>query len=207
MTYGHEEKNDKGKYPHITEEERVTHAAQQDTALQSDEHWKEELKRNHYFPAPEDSPVNFSYRVASSTYAVPYHVVGPMTWKYPYHSGQAHEDLSDRLVPASLYALKVTHPGYCSADDKPARATAGQPCLSAPNRNARWQVGTNSCSPHWNNGWLTGTRSMWLPLQRSTAWCGAVPTGRAPRQTHSIRCFATFKLTTHKSTMGASGRI
>ena len=69
VTYGREEKNDKGKYPHITEEECVTRAAQQDTALQSDEHWKEELKRNHYFPAPEDSPVNFRYRVASSTSA------------------------------------------------------------------------------------------------------------------------------------------
>ncbi len=52
--------------------------------------------------------MNFSYRVSSATYAVPYHVVGPMTWEYPYHSGQAQEDLSDHLVPASLYGLKVT---------------------------------------------------------------------------------------------------
>ncbi len=46
-----------------------------------------------------------------------------MAWEYPYHSGQAQEDLSDRLVPASLYGLKVTRPSYCSADAKPATAT------------------------------------------------------------------------------------
>ncbi len=64
--------------------------------------------------------MNFSYRVGLATYAVPYHVVGPMAWEYLYHSGQAQEDLPDRLVPASLYRLKVTRPGYCSADAKPA---------------------------------------------------------------------------------------
>ena len=79
VTYDRAAKSDKGKYPHITEGERIARAAQQDTALQSDGHWKEQLKRSHYFPTPEDSPVNFSYRVASSTYVVPYHVVGPMT--------------------------------------------------------------------------------------------------------------------------------
>ncbi len=126
VTYDHAAKSDKGKYPHITEEERIARAAQQDTALQSDDHWKEQLKWSHYFPAPEDSPANFSYRVASSTYAVPYHVVGPMTWEYHYHSGQAQEDLSDHLVPASLYGLKVTRPGYCSADDKPATTIEAQ---------------------------------------------------------------------------------
>ncbi len=46
-----------------------------------------------------------------------------MAWEYPYHSGQAQEDLSDQLVPASLYGLKVARPSYCSADAKPASAT------------------------------------------------------------------------------------
>ncbi len=45
---------------------------------------------------------------------------------YPYHSGQAQEDLSDCLVPASLYGLKVTHPGYCSADTRPAPSKEAQ---------------------------------------------------------------------------------
>ncbi len=49
-----------------------------------------------------------------------------MTWEYPYHSGQAQEDLADRLIPASLHGLKVTRPGYCSADAKPATATEAQ---------------------------------------------------------------------------------
>ncbi len=70
--------------------------------------------------------MNFSYRVGPATYAVPYHVVGPMTWEYPCHSGQAQEDLPDRLVPASLYGLKVTRLGYCSADAKPATTAEAQ---------------------------------------------------------------------------------
>ncbi len=70
--------------------------------------------------------MNFSYQVGPTTYAVPYHVVGPMTWEYPYHSGQAQEDLPDQLVPASLYGLKVTRPGYCSANAKPATTAEAQ---------------------------------------------------------------------------------
>ncbi len=62
----------------------------------------------------------------SVTYAVPYHVVGPMTWEYTYHSWQAQEDLADRLIPASLYGLKVVRPGYRSADANPATATEAQ---------------------------------------------------------------------------------
>ncbi len=46
-----------------------------------------------------------------------------MSWEYPYHSGQAKEDLPDRLVPASLYGLKVVRPSYLSAYDKLATAT------------------------------------------------------------------------------------
>ncbi len=49
-----------------------------------------------------------------------------MTWEYPYHSGQAQEDLADRLIPASLYGLKVTRPGYRSANAKPATAKDAQ---------------------------------------------------------------------------------
>ncbi len=46
-----------------------------------------------------------------------------MAWEYPYHSGQAQEDLPDRLVPASLYGLKVVRPGYLSPSDRPATLT------------------------------------------------------------------------------------
>ena len=123
VTYPYADKDEKSKYPHITEEERLARATRQDTALQSDGYWKDQLAGSHYFPTPVDSPVNFSYRVGPAIYVVPYHIVGPMTWEYPYHSGQAQEDLPDRLVPVSLYGLKVTRPGYCSADAKPATTT------------------------------------------------------------------------------------
>ncbi len=103
VTYPRAEKDEKGRCPHITEQERLACAQHQDTACKGDAYWKDQLAHHHYLPTPEHSPVNFSYQVRMSTYAVPYHVVGPMAWEYPYHSGQAQEDLSDRLVPASLY--------------------------------------------------------------------------------------------------------
>ncbi len=64
VTYDRAEKDEKGRYPHIMEEERVARAAHQDITLQSDDYWKEQLKRSHYFPTTEDSPVNFSYLVS-----------------------------------------------------------------------------------------------------------------------------------------------
>ncbi len=126
VIYDRPAKNDKGHYPRITEEERVECTKQQNAALQSDEYWKGEMAACHYFPTSKDSPVNFSYRVGQSTYTIPYHVVGPMTWEYPYHSGQAQEDLADLLIPASLYGLKVTRPGYRSANAKPATTKDAQ---------------------------------------------------------------------------------
>ncbi len=126
VTYSRAKKDEKGKYPHITDEECLEHTVHKDTALQGDDYWKDQLAQHHYFPTPEDSPVNFSYRVGPATYAIPYHIVGPMAWEYPYHSGQAQEDLPDRLVPASMYRLKVTRPGYCSTDAKPATTAEAQ---------------------------------------------------------------------------------
>ncbi len=126
VIYDRPPKNDKGHYPRISEEECVKRARRQNPALQSDAYWKGELAACRYLPTPEDSPVNFSYRVNSNIYAVPYHAVGPMTWEYPYHSGQAQEDLADRLIPASLYGLMVTRPGYRSATAKPATAQDAQ---------------------------------------------------------------------------------
>ncbi len=95
VTYSCAEKNEKGKYPHITKQERLARAEHQDTACKGDAYWGDQLAQYHYFPIPEDSPINFSYQVRATTYAVPYHVVGPMAWEYPYHSRQAQEDLPD----------------------------------------------------------------------------------------------------------------
>ncbi len=41
-----------------------------------------------------------------------------MAWEYPYHSGQAQEDLPDQL-----YGLKVVRSGYLPAWDRPATTT------------------------------------------------------------------------------------
>ncbi len=120
VTYPRAERDAKGKCSPITKQECLEHAARQDEECANDEYWKEQLKESKYLPAPDASPVNFSYRYEGSTYVVPYHVVGPMAWEYPYHSGQAQEDLPDRLVPASLCGLKVVRPGYLSASDRPA---------------------------------------------------------------------------------------
>ncbi len=49
VTYSRSDKNEKGKYPHITEEECLERAAHQDTALQGDGYWKEQLAR-HQLP-------------------------------------------------------------------------------------------------------------------------------------------------------------
>ncbi len=93
VTYSRAEKDEKVRSPYITEQECLERTKHQDTACKGDAYWKDQLAQYHYLPTPEDSPVNFSYRVRTSTYAVPYHVVGPMSWEYPYHSGQAQEDL------------------------------------------------------------------------------------------------------------------
>ncbi len=120
VAYPHARKSGEGKYPAITDQERLARKHQQDTQWSKDAYWKAELKKNYYLPGPDASPVNFSYQLKGSTLAVPYHVVGPMAWEYPYHNGQVQEDLPDRLVPASLYGVKVASPGYLSAYHGPA---------------------------------------------------------------------------------------
>ncbi len=123
VTYPHAKWDEKGRCSPVTEQECLDCTQCQDADCSGDGYWKEQLAQSHYLPTPEDSPVNFSYQVGRSTYVAPYHVVGPMSWEYPYHSGQAQEDLPNRLVPASLYGLKVVRPGYLSASDKPATTT------------------------------------------------------------------------------------
>ncbi len=127
VTYPHAQRDEVGKCPTITEQERLMCQVRQDMECSGDKYWKKMLQNSQFFPTPETSPIHFSYQDGGSMLAVPYHVVGPMAWEYPYHSGQAQEDLPDQLVPASLYGLKVIRPGYLSAFDVPttlAQATA-----------------------------------------------------------------------------------
>ncbi len=67
ISYSRAEKDEKGKNPHITEQERLARAERQDTACKSDAYWKDQLAQYHYLPTPEHSPVNFSYRVRMTT--------------------------------------------------------------------------------------------------------------------------------------------
>ncbi len=95
VVYPRAKRDAKGKCSPITEQERLERAARQDTECAGDKYWEKQLKESKYLPAPDTSPVNFSYQDERFTYMVPYHVVGPMAWEYPYHSGQAQEDLLD----------------------------------------------------------------------------------------------------------------
>ncbi len=52
ITYSRSEKDEKGKYPHIMEQERIARAEHQDTACKSDAYWKDHLGQYHYFPTP-----------------------------------------------------------------------------------------------------------------------------------------------------------
>ena len=70
------------------------------------------MQRALYFPAERDTPVNFAVETATGKMAIPYRVVAPMAWEYPYTFGQAQESLQDRLVTASLYGIWLIWPGY-----------------------------------------------------------------------------------------------
>ncbi len=85
VTYPRAERDETGRCSPITEQEHLDRAQCQDTACRGDAYWKEQLAQSHYLPTPEDSLVNFSYQFIRSTY----HVVGPKSWEYPFHSGQA----------------------------------------------------------------------------------------------------------------------
>ncbi len=59
--------------------------------------------------------VHFAHCTGDTTQAIPYHVVQPMAWEYPYQYGQAQKALRDRLVLTSLYGLMVVMSGHQSA--------------------------------------------------------------------------------------------
>ncbi len=71
VTYPRSEKDEKGRYPHITEQECLASTERQDTACRGDAYWKDQLAQYNYLPTPEHSLVNFSYRVKMATYVVP----------------------------------------------------------------------------------------------------------------------------------------
>ncbi len=68
VTYPRTEKDEKGRCPHITEQESLERAQCQDMACKCDAYWKDQLAHYHYLPAVYHSPVNFSYPVRMTTH-------------------------------------------------------------------------------------------------------------------------------------------
>ena len=81
------------------------------------------------------------------------------------HCGQAQGDLPDRLVPASLYGLKMVRPGYLSAYDGP--ATLAQ-AIGRPSRPVTVVKGI----------WITSVIMMWTKMH---AWWGALDSSHQVR--------------------------
>ncbi len=52
VTYPCTEKDEKGRCPHITEQERFARVQRQDTACKGDAYWKDQLAHHHYLPTP-----------------------------------------------------------------------------------------------------------------------------------------------------------
>ncbi len=77
---------------------------------EQDSFWTDQVTWSLYFTTPMGIPVNFMGEGYNGTMAVPYHVVAPMAWEYPYAFGQAQESVLDRLMMASLYGIQVVRP-------------------------------------------------------------------------------------------------
>ncbi len=85
-----------------------------------DAFWQNEIRSSLYVPGPEDTAINFAYRLGPGrTMAIPYRVAAPMAWEYPYAYGQLQESLTDRLVTASLHEIQLVTPGYYSPQSRP----------------------------------------------------------------------------------------
>ncbi len=70
--------------------------------LKRNNNWKGKINTYHCLSHPAVSVVHFAHHVGSETWAVPYHVVEPMAWEYPYQGDQVQEGVEDRLVMAGL---------------------------------------------------------------------------------------------------------
>ncbi len=87
----------------------------QQEGVKNDQFWQDVIYSTQYVPGPDDTPVNFAVRTGlGRIMAIPYRVVAPMAWEYPYANGQLQESITDRLVPASLYGMQLVRPGYSS---------------------------------------------------------------------------------------------
>ncbi len=108
------------KLPPINSAELIARDQAQTEGVKNDEFWQDQIYRSQYVPGPYDTPVNFAVRMAlGRVMAIPYRVIAPMAWEYPYAYGQLQESITDRLVPASLYGMQLVRPGYTSPQAGP----------------------------------------------------------------------------------------
>ncbi len=81
-------------------------------------------------PTDHSSPVHFcDPRQSEVIRALPYHVVAPMSYEYPYWAGQAQETVSSRLLMASHYGSQVVRPGYLCPEDGPTPEDQTEECI------------------------------------------------------------------------------
>ena len=108
------------KLPPINSAELIARDQVQTEGVKNDQFWQDEIYHAQYVPGPGDTPVNFAVRMGlGRVMAIPYRVVAPMAWEYPYAYGQLQESITDRLVPASLYGMQLVRPGYSSPQAGP----------------------------------------------------------------------------------------
>ncbi len=81
-------------------------------------------------PTDHSSPVHFcDPRQSEVIRALPYHVVAPMSYEYPYWAGQAQETISSHLLMASHYGFQVVCPGYLCPEDGPTPEDQTEECI------------------------------------------------------------------------------
>ncbi len=101
-----------GRYPSLSRQELKQRDSAQREVLQRDKDWSQEMDKYACHPTEHSSPVHFcDPRQAEVIRALPYHVVAPMSYEYPYWAGQAQETISSRLLMASHYGFQVVRTG------------------------------------------------------------------------------------------------
>ncbi len=115
-----------GQYPAISKQETKQRDNAQREVLRRNQFWAKEMDRYVCNPTDQSSPIHFcDPRHSEVSQALPYHVVAPMSYEYPYWAGQAQKTVMSCLLIANHYGFQVVHPGYvCSEDGSVSEAQA-----------------------------------------------------------------------------------
>ncbi len=146
----------------VSQAELDARAKEYRESLANDSFWAEQIDRALYLPGEADTTVNFAAETDSRMKAIPYRVVAPMAWEYPYAFGQAQEPLQDRLVTASLYGIRLTRCGYTDPRSCPAPPAAVESPAAKEAACAAYVTDADVSSSH-----IQAAR---LPLGRMVVW-------------------------------------